>query len=210
MEDILQTVYIWQLVSIFNIFQRVMDYLKPEVLITPATLRIQSREKQKTSTLNPLGILMLLWLDGGLGTATETHTQQHKGEPLAGREAIAPSVIIIKREVQRREETPPNGGVIAPEVSEAASVVGVKARGVVLAFDGGLTEQDKGPVHDEVLGSLPFLPHAPESGPGALSERAVQEAMLGGFSGPGVASVAGGGDSHHLQPCPGQEALVKG
>ncbi len=80
MEDILQTVYIWQLLSIFNIFQRIMDYLKPEVLITPATLQIQSPEKQKTSTLNPLGILMLLWLDGGLGTATETHTQQHKGD----------------------------------------------------------------------------------------------------------------------------------
>jgi agmatine/peptidylarginine deiminase len=57
-----------------------MDYLKPEVLITPATLQIQSPEKQKNTTLNPLGILMLLWLDGGLSTATETHTQQHKGD----------------------------------------------------------------------------------------------------------------------------------
>jgi hypothetical protein len=49
-----------------------MDYLKPEVLITPATLQIQSPEKQMNTTLNPLGILMLLWLDGGLSTATET------------------------------------------------------------------------------------------------------------------------------------------
>jgi hypothetical protein len=73
-------IYIWQLLSIFNIFQRIMDYLKPEVLITPATLQIQSPEKQKNTTLNPLGILMLLWLDGGLSTATETHTQQHKGD----------------------------------------------------------------------------------------------------------------------------------
>jgi hypothetical protein len=53
-----------------------MDYIMPEVLITPATLEIQSPEKQKNTTLNPLGILMLLWLDGGLSTATETHTQQ--------------------------------------------------------------------------------------------------------------------------------------
>jgi len=57
-------IYIWQLLSIFNIFQRIMDYIKPEVLITPATLQIQSPEKQKNTTLNPLGILMLLWVDG--------------------------------------------------------------------------------------------------------------------------------------------------
>jgi agmatine/peptidylarginine deiminase len=56
-----------------------MDYLKPEVLITPATLQIQCPEKQKNTSLNPLGILMLLWFDGGLSTATQTHTQQHKG-----------------------------------------------------------------------------------------------------------------------------------
>jgi hypothetical protein len=40
-------IYIWQILSIYNIFQRIMDYLKPEVLITPATLQIQSPEKQK-------------------------------------------------------------------------------------------------------------------------------------------------------------------
>jgi hypothetical protein len=57
-----------------------MEYLKPEMLITPATLQIRSPEKQKSTTLNPLGILMLLWLDGGLSIATETHTQQHKGD----------------------------------------------------------------------------------------------------------------------------------
>jgi hypothetical protein len=39
-----------------------MDYIKPEVLITPATLQIQSPEKQKNTTLNLLGILMLLGL----------------------------------------------------------------------------------------------------------------------------------------------------
>jgi hypothetical protein len=55
-----------------------MDYIKPEVLIAPVTLQIQSPEKQKNTTLNPLRILMLLWLDGGLSTATETHTQQYK------------------------------------------------------------------------------------------------------------------------------------
>jgi hypothetical protein len=44
------------------------------------TLQIQSPEKQKNTTLNPLGILMLLWLDSGLSTVTETHTQQYKGD----------------------------------------------------------------------------------------------------------------------------------
>jgi hypothetical protein len=33
-----------------------MDYMKPEMLITPATLLTQSPEKQKNATLNPLGI----------------------------------------------------------------------------------------------------------------------------------------------------------
>jgi len=37
------------------------------------------------------------------------------GEPLAKREATAPSIIIRKGEVQRREEMPPNGGVVIPE-----------------------------------------------------------------------------------------------
>ncbi len=55
-----------------------MDYIKPEVPITTATLQIQSPEKQKNTTMNPLGILMFLWLDGRLSTATETHTQQYK------------------------------------------------------------------------------------------------------------------------------------
>jgi hypothetical protein len=57
-----------------------MDYIKPEVLITPATLQIQSPEKQKNTTLNTLGVLMLLWLDGGLSPATETHTHQYEGD----------------------------------------------------------------------------------------------------------------------------------
>ncbi len=38
-----------------------------------------------------------------------------QGEPHAGREATSPSIIIRKREVQRWEEVPPNGGVITPE-----------------------------------------------------------------------------------------------
>jgi hypothetical protein len=41
--------------------------------------------------------------------------EQTQGEPHAGREATTPSIIIRKREVQRWEETPPNGGVVTPE-----------------------------------------------------------------------------------------------
>jgi len=43
-----------------------------------------------------------------------------------------------------------------------------------------------------------------------LHGRAVQEAMLGGLKGPGVACVADGRDSHHLQPGPSRETLVEG
>ncbi len=66
-----------------------------------------------------------------------------------------------------------------PEIGETAGVVSVEAERVVLAFDGGLSEQDKWPVDGDVLGSLPFLPDSLESHPGALRGRAVQEAMLG-------------------------------
>jgi hypothetical protein len=97
-----------------------------------------------------------------------------------------------------------------PEVGETAGVVSVEAGRVVLAFDGGLSEQDEWPVDGDVLGSLPFLPYSPESHPGALCKRAVQEAMLGGVRGPGVACVAGGRDSHHLQSGPSRETLVEG
>jgi hypothetical protein len=97
-----------------------------------------------------------------------------------------------------------------PEVGEIAGVVSVEAGRVILAFDGGLFEQDEWPVDGDVLGSLPFLPDFPESHLGALRVRAVQEAMLGGLRGPGVACVAGGRDSHHLQPGPSRETLVEG
>jgi hypothetical protein len=39
-----------------------------------------------------------------------------RGEPLAGREATTPSIIIRKGEVQRREEMPPNGALSLPKI----------------------------------------------------------------------------------------------
>ncbi len=38
-----------------------------------------------------------------------------QGEPLEGREATAPWIIIEIREVQWREETPPDGGIVTPK-----------------------------------------------------------------------------------------------
>jgi len=43
------------------------------------------------------------------------HMAESQGEPLAGREATAPSIIIEIREIQWREETPPDGGVVTPK-----------------------------------------------------------------------------------------------
>jgi len=96
------------------------------------------------------------------------------------------------------------------EVGETAGVVSVEAGRVVLAFDGGLSEQNEWPVDGDVLRSFPFLPDSPESHPDALRRKAVQEAMLGGLRGPGVACVAGGRDCRHLQPGPSRETLVEG
>jgi len=97
-----------------------------------------------------------------------------------------------------------------PEVGEITGVVSVEAGRVVLSLDGGLSEQDEWLVDGDVLGSLPFLPDSLESHPSTLRGRAVQEAMLGGLRGPGVACVVGGRDSHHLQPGPSRETLVEG
>ncbi len=97
-----------------------------------------------------------------------------------------------------------------PEVGETAGVVSVEAGRVVLTFDGGLSKQDEWPIDGDVLRSLPFFPNSPESHPGMLRGRAVQEAMLGGLRGPSVTCVAGGRDSHHLQPGPSRETLVEG
>ncbi len=72
MEDILQIEYIYT--ADFVHLQQI-----PKNNGLPQALGAQSR-KTKSTTLNPLGNLMLLWLDGGLSTATETHTQQHKGD----------------------------------------------------------------------------------------------------------------------------------
>ncbi len=40
---------------------------------------------------------------------------KRESEPHTGREAIAPSIIIEIREVQGREETSPDGGVVTPK-----------------------------------------------------------------------------------------------
>jgi hypothetical protein len=44
------------------------------------------------------------------------------GEPLAGREATAPSIIIEIPEVQWQEETPPDGGVVTPKDIQNATI----------------------------------------------------------------------------------------
>jgi len=38
-----------------------------------------------------------------------------QSEPHAGREAAAPSIIRKVHKIQRREEVPPNGGIVLPE-----------------------------------------------------------------------------------------------
>ncbi len=89
-------------------------------------------------------------------------------------------------------------------------MVGVKVGGVIFAFDGGLSEQDKWPVDGDALGSFLILLDSSECAPGALRGRAVQEAMLGRLRDPGVAYVAGGRDPHHLQPGSSRETLIEG
>jgi hypothetical protein len=54
-------------------------------------------------------LLTLLRLPDGF------HQGVIRSEPLAGREATTPSIIRKVHKVQRREEMPPNGGIVLPE-----------------------------------------------------------------------------------------------
>jgi len=94
-------------------------------------------------------------------------------------------------------------------VSEAARVVAVEVRGVILLLEDGLPKEDERPGDVEAVGRPPFVPNAEESIPSLLSMGAFHEEVLGGFRESLVAALAGGRDTHNLEPCANQQPIVK-
>jgi hypothetical protein len=69
-------------------------------------------------------------------------------------------------------------------------MVGEEPWGVVVAFNGCLAQEGKGPVDLDVVGCLPFVLDSLEGLPSAPRHGAVEEAMLRRFFNVGVADFA--------------------
>jgi hypothetical protein len=85
-------------------------------------------------------------------------------------------------------------------VREAAGVVALEVRGVVLLFEDSFPQEDERPGDGEAVGRLPFIPSVTESIPRLLGGRAIHEAMLGRLRKVLVATFAGGLEPHGLEP----------
>ncbi len=95
-------------------------------------------------------------------------------------------------------------------VREAAGVVALEVRGVVLLFEDSFPQEDERPGDGEAVGRLPFIPSATESIPRLLGGRAIREAMLGRLRKVLVATFAGGLEPHGLEPRAHREPFVEG
>jgi hypothetical protein len=87
-----------------------------------------------------------------------------------------------------------------PAVGETARVVTVEVRGIVVVFEDILSKEDKRPCDLEAVGRPPIVPHTEESILSLLGRGAFHEAVLGGFRESLVTALAGGRDTHDLEP----------
>jgi len=85
-------------------------------------------------------------------------------------------------------------------IGEAAHVVAVEVRGVVSFFENGLPKENERPGDVEAVGRPPFVPNAKEGIPNLLNRGAFHETVLGGLRKSLVAALAGGRNSHDLEP----------
>jgi hypothetical protein len=95
-------------------------------------------------------------------------------------------------------------------LGETPNVVSLEARCVVFMLEDSFAQQDEGPGGGDLVQRPPFLPNAFEGLPSTFSKGAFEEAMLGGLRDPGVANLAGRGDSHTLEPSSDGQTTVEG
>ncbi len=94
-------------------------------------------------------------------------------------------------------------------IGEAARVVDVEVQGVVFFFEDGLPKENKRPGDVEAVGRPPFVPNAEEGIPSLLSMGAFHETVLGRLRESLVAALAGGWNSHDLEPSTNRQPIVK-
>ncbi|CAK9220078.1 unnamed protein product [Sphagnum troendelagicum] len=76
----------------------------------------------------------------------------------------------------------------------------VEVQEIVIFFKDGLSKENKWPGDVEAVGRPPFVPNTEVGIPSLLSRGAFHEAVLGGFRESLVTALAGGRDSHDLEP----------
>ncbi|CAK9869248.1 unnamed protein product [Sphagnum jensenii] len=85
-------------------------------------------------------------------------------------------------------------------VGETARMVAVEVCRVIDLFENGLSEEDKRPGDLEAVWCPPIVPYPEECILSLLGRGALHEAMLGGFRESLITALAGGRDTHDLEP----------
>jgi hypothetical protein len=119
-----------------------------------------------------------------------------KKNALEGVLAIEVFATSLRPEIVEQEAPEDVEGLSA--VGEAARVVAVEVRGIIVIFENGLCKEDKRPGNLEAVGRPPIVPHTEESVPSLLGRGAFHEAVLGGFRETLVTALAGGQNTHDL------------
>jgi hypothetical protein len=96
-----------------------------------------------------------------------------------------------------------------PMIGEAARVVAVKVRRVVFLFEDGFPKEDERPGDLEVVRHPPFVPNAEEGILSLSSRGAFHEIVLGRLQKSLVAALAGGRNSHDLEPSANRQSIVE-
>jgi hypothetical protein len=121
-----------------------------------------------------------------------------KENPLEGVLAVEVIATSLRPEVVNQEAFEDVEGLAA--VSEAARVIAVEVRGVVVLFEDGFSEKDERPNDVEAIGRSPFVPNSVKGFPSLLSRSAIHETVLCGLRGSLVIALASGWDTHNLEP----------
>jgi hypothetical protein len=85
--------------------------------------------------------------------------------------AVEVSATSLRPEVVNQEALEDVKGLAV--ISEAACVITVEVRGVVVLFKDGFPEEKEGPGDVEAIGCPPFIPNSVEGLPGLLSRGAI-------------------------------------
>ncbi len=96
-----------------------------------------------------------------------------------------------------------------PTIGEVARVVAMKVRRVVFLFENGFPKENERSGDLKAVGRPPFVPNVEEGIPSLLSKGAFHETVLGGLQESLVAALAGGRNSHDLEPSAYRQSIVK-